>query len=264
MNLGGNDLVENVFLGLGLIGWFALLAAAELYCARRSLRAEHNSDRRLITNFGLSVLVLAASALYPVARIGSSAAVQSLGIGIAPRLGLSWPAVLIILLLVDSLAIYWTHRIMHLTPLFWRVHRVHHADRSVDVSTSLRNHPLELLLAIPTSAAVILIVGAPVSAVIAVQTIGLAATIWQHADIDLPPGIDRALSIVLVTPSVHRIHHNPERRLHDSNYGELITIWDRLFGTFNPSGERGRVGLDGQVANADGLFEQIWSPVYAA
>ncbi|MEP6982573.1 MAG: sterol desaturase family protein [Sphingomicrobium sp.] len=108
----------------------------------------------------------------------------------------------------------------------------------------------------------ILAIGAPPTGVIAAQTIMVAASIWQHADIELPR-LERILAPVLITPSIHRLHHSPERRVHDSNYGDLITLWDRLFGTFRPSKDRGRVGLDGQVARSDGLLEQIWSPVYA-
>jgi sterol desaturase/sphingolipid hydroxylase (fatty acid hydroxylase superfamily) len=252
------------FVGLGLIGWFAVLACVELYCASRAHRLERGNDQRLLTNFGFAVLILATGAAFPLARLGASATAQSWSLGIGARLELPWLALFAILLLADSLAAYWVHRLVHRTPLFWRVHRVHHADDSVDVSTSLRNHPLELLLTVPGSAAAVLIVGASAPIVVAVQTIGLAAAIWQHADIELPPRVDRALAWVIVTPGIHRLHHNPERRLHDSNYGGVLTLWDRLFGTFNPARGRGRVGLDNQVASPDRLLQQIWSPVYAA
>ena len=152
---------------------------------------------------------------------------------------------------------------MHIVPWLWRIHRVHHADNAVDVSTSLRNHPLELVLIFPVSIAVILVVGASPTVVLAGQTIMVAASIWQHADIAAPRA-ERVLASMLITPAIHRIHHSPERARHDSNFGDLITLWDRLFGTFKKSEGRGRVGLDGQVARPDRLLEQIWSPVYSA
>jgi sterol desaturase/sphingolipid hydroxylase (fatty acid hydroxylase superfamily) len=89
-------------------------------------------------------------------------------------------------------------------------------------------------------------------------------TISRHADVDLPPRLDRALAWMIVTPRVHRLHHNPEREHHDSNYGELLTLWDQLFGTYDRTEGRRPVGLDGQVAAPDRLLEQIWSPVYSA
>jgi sterol desaturase/sphingolipid hydroxylase (fatty acid hydroxylase superfamily) len=166
--------------------------------------------------------------------------------------------------MIDSFAVYWVHRLMHVAPLLWRAHRVHHTDSLVDVSTSLRNHPLELIVVLPASAAVILVVGAPPSVVIVAQTISMAATIWQHADIAVPASLDRMLSLIIVTPRLHRLHHSPDRRLHDRNYGELITLWDRIFGTFSQHGGRLRVGLDGQAVPADGLLAQLWSPRFAA
>lgn len=252
------------FLGLGLIGWFALMAGAELYYARRSPRPERSSDQRLLTNFVFGAVTFAMGVFVPISKLGASAAAQSLGAGIAPRLGLSWLLVLALLMLTDSFAVYWVHRLMHRTPLLWRVHRVHHSDESVDVSTTFRNHPLELFVSLPMSATVVLVVGAPSSVIIAAQTLAFAATIWQHADIDLPTRLDRAIALVLVTPRVHRLHHNPAREMHDSNYGELLTLWDRLFGTFDAPGSRLPVGLEHQVASPDRLLQQIWSPVYAA
>jgi len=240
------------------------MAAAELYYARRSPRPDRSSDQRLLTNFAFGAVTFAAGVLVPISKLGASAAAQSLGSGFAPRLGLSWFAVLALLMLTDSLAVYWIHRLMHRTPLLWRVHRVHHSDQSVDVSTTFRNHPLELLVSLPMSATVVLIVGAPSSVIVVAQTMAFAATIWQHADIDLPTGLDRAFALVLVTPRVHRLHHNPARATHDSNYGELLTLWDRLFGTFNAAEGRFPVGLDHQVAPPDRLLQQIWSPVYSA
>jgi sterol desaturase/sphingolipid hydroxylase (fatty acid hydroxylase superfamily) len=157
-----------------------------------------------------------------------------------------------------------TRAVTHRTPLLWRLHRVHHADNAVDLSTSYRNHPLELLITLPVSAAVVLIVGIPQSIVVITQTLLVGVTLWQHADIALPRRLDRALSWVIVTPRLHRLHHNPERATHDSNYGELLTLWDRLFGTFNRTAGRCEVGLDDQVARPDRLLQQIWSPVYGS
>jgi sterol desaturase/sphingolipid hydroxylase (fatty acid hydroxylase superfamily) len=86
---------------------------------------------------------------------------------------------------------------------------------------------------------------------------------FQHADLELP-WLERILGPWLITPATHRLHHSPDRATHDGNYGDLISLWDRLFGTFSRSKERGRVGLEGQVARADHLLEQILSPLYDA
>jgi sterol desaturase/sphingolipid hydroxylase (fatty acid hydroxylase superfamily) len=255
---------QNALLGLVLIGWFVTLALAEVFWRPRGAELAKHSDGRLLTNFGLAALILLASAIFPLATIGTSIGAERFNLGIARHIAMPWLIAFALLLLLDSFATYWAHRLMHRTKLLWRVHRVHHSDNEVDISTSLRNHPLELLVTIPAATVAVIIAGAPVSAVVALRTLLIGSAIWQHADVALPRRVDRAVSLVMVTQRVHRLHHNPARSTHDSNYGEFLTLWDRLFGTFRPGGGRERVGLDDQVARPDRLLQQIWSPVYGA
>ena len=247
---------------LVLLAWVFLLAVAETRFGAGGKSGA--SDRRLFTNFSFAAIVLGVGSFFPIARLAASATSESWGIGITRAVHLPWLALFCIAILGETFAAYWAHRISHGTPLLWRLHRVHHADQLVDLSTSFRNHPLELIITIPVSAAVVVILGTPQSVVMAMQTLLVAVTLWQHADIALPVRFDRTLAFVVVTPRLHRLHHNPARVIHDSNYGELLTLWDRLFGTFNPRDGRKRVGLDGQVALPDRLLQQIWSPIHAA
>jgi Sterol desaturase len=257
-------LSSNTLLGLALIAWFAALALAEAAFARGAERAGHHGDDRLVTNFGFGIFALAASLIVPLANVGAAATGEWAQMGMAHHVAMPWWGVAALLLTVQSFAAYWVHRLMHRTPILWRVHRVHLPTHAVDVSTSLRNHPLELLLVVPVETAVVLLLGAPVSAVVAVQTLLAAAGFWQHADIGLPRWLERTLARVIITPRLHRLHHNPERAIHDRNYGDLVVWWDRLFGTLDEREGRARVGLDGQVARPDSLIEQFCSPLYAA
>ena len=259
---GGFRLRIDAILSLALIAWFMSLATAELISARKRQDAEPVGNARLITNFGLGISIMLVSGFQPLAKVGSSMIGRAFGLGLAGEFALPWIVMLAVLLIVESFASYWTHRAMHALPPLWRIHRVHHADSAVDVSTSLRHHPLELAVTLPVSALIILAIGAPVSAVVASQTIMTAASIFQHADIGFPRR-ERALGKWLVTPEIHRLHHSPEQQLHDGNYGDLIILWDRLFGTFNRSAGRVRVGLDDQLSRPDDLLEQILSPVRA-
>lgn len=251
-------------LPLLLLGWFVVLAVAEGVAALP--RDQHNAsgDGRLLTNFALTAIALAASSLLPLARMTSSLFGERLGIGVTNLVPLPWIATIAMLLILDSFAAYWLHRLMHATPLLWRIHRVHHADTALDLSTSLRNHPLELLLTVPVSSLIVLLIGAPVFVVVAAQTVSVAATMWQHADIALPRRLDAALARAIITPRLHRLHHNPERQVHDTNFGASITLWDWIFGTLNLSAGRHSVGLQHQVARADNLLDQIWSPLQSA
>jgi sterol desaturase/sphingolipid hydroxylase (fatty acid hydroxylase superfamily) len=254
-------LTRDVLVDLALVGWFVALAVAEVAFTHNDQPRQSVDDGRLLTNFGLTGLILLATGILPLANIAS--AEVGAGIGLAYHVHLPWIALFALTWLGQSFAAYWAHRWMHAVPLLWRVHRVHHADTAVDVSTSLRNHPLELLVMIPASALVILVLGAPVSVVVAVQSILVAAAIWEHADIMLPKRLDRALSFLLVTPRLHRLHHSPDRGNHDSNYGNSLTLWDRLFGTLNDRQERLEVGLTRQRAAPNRLLDQICSPLHA-
>jgi sterol desaturase/sphingolipid hydroxylase (fatty acid hydroxylase superfamily) len=257
-------MVRDQALVLALVVWLILLALAELIWVPRNGPSDHSSDHRLITNFGLWMIVLFVGGLLPLAKVASSSLGQSMDFGVARQITMPWLGVFVLALFADSLAFYWVHRLMHATPLLWRVHRVHHADEAVDVSTSLRNHPLELVVTMPVAAGVILAVGSPVSVVVAVQTVQVAATLWQHAAIALPRSLDRALAWVVITPRLHRLHHSPDRSLHNTNYGELFSLWDRMFGTLTMIEKSGPVGLTGERARPDRLLQQIWSPVHTA
>jgi sterol desaturase/sphingolipid hydroxylase (fatty acid hydroxylase superfamily) len=255
----------NAVLSLALLGWFVALAIAEAAAGRDSPRsAAPDDDARLVTNFGFTALIFLIGTILPLTNVAAAASAKGLRIGLANQVAISWLVILALTLVGQTFGAYWIHRLLHHSPLLWRIHRVHHADRAVDVSTSLRNHPLELLVTAPVSALVILAIGAPISVVAVSQTIIVAATIWEHAEISLPPRIDRALATVVITPRLHRLHHDPERATHDTNFGTIFTIWDRLFGTLRVMGGGGKVGLEDQVARPDYFIDQIRSPLLSA
>jgi sterol desaturase/sphingolipid hydroxylase (fatty acid hydroxylase superfamily) len=253
---------RNSLFGLALIGWFVALAICEALWAPRS--AERSGDGRLVTNFAFMALALLISSLLPVSIAVASMSGGPLKIGIGNHVALPWLASFALTILFMTFASYWAHRLMHATPALWRIHRVHHADSSVDVSTSLRNHPLELFITLPASALAVLIVAPAVSVVVVSQTVMVAAAIWDHADFPLPRWIERPLSLIIFTPRLHRVHHSPERKLHDTNFGEILVLWDWLFGTLTLNEERGRVGLDNQVSHPDRLVDQLISPIHPA
>lgn len=253
----------NDLIGVVLLAWFVALGVAETLFGREQSYVERSSDGRLVTNFTLMGIVVLASMIMPLFIAGAAAASQRLNFGIAPRLGLPWVASFVLALLAVTFTSYWAHRVMHLMPL-WRIHRVHHVDPVVDVSTSFRNHPFEMLVTVPMAAIAYLVVGPPLTVVVTTQTVLVAATIFQHADVPVPAKLDRALSLVVFTPRLHRLHHNPERMVHDTNFGELIVLWDWLFGTLNLTPPRGRVGLDKPAARPDHLLDQMLWPFHRA
>jgi sterol desaturase/sphingolipid hydroxylase (fatty acid hydroxylase superfamily) len=253
---------QDNLLSLALLGWFIALAIVETLIARKSSPpASPNPDARFVTNFGLTAILFMVGGALPLANVAAAASAQGLRIGLADHAHIPWAGIVMLTLLGQTFGAYWLHRWFHRNPWLWRIHRVHHADSAVDVSTSFRNHPFELLLTVPMAVVVTLTIGAPISAVSVSQTIIVAATIWEHADISLPPRLDKALSAIILTPRLHRLHHNPDPAIHDTNYGTFLSFWDRLFGTLCVIEGRGRVGLDGQVKRPDHFLDQIRSPL---
>lgn len=237
---------------------FAVLAVAEL---RWRARASDDSGARLATNFLLGAVNIGVAAALPVGVLAGAAFAEANALGLMNRIALPALAVLLVTLAARTLSAYWLHRLAHRWGLLWRFHRIHHADREVDLSTSLRNHPGELILTMAVIGGVTLALGAPLWAVAAIEAAITVSNLWSHANLRLPPAVDRPLARVLVTPGVHLLHHSTIRTECDSNYGELITIWDRLFGTYSAPRPVARIGLGAITdAHADHFLRQLALP----
>lgn len=218
-----------IFLGL-----FVLFAALEAWAPRRS-RSQPRSAR-WITNWGMTVLnTLALRALafgLPLLAVGAAMDATANGWGLLNRV--DWPAWLEIAgaVLFFDFAIWAQHLITHKVPILWRLHRVHHADRDIDVTTAIRFHPVEILLSMLLKIGLVYLIGPAALAIILFEIILNGTAMFNHANLALPLWLDRPLRVVLVTPDMHRVHHSTLRSEHDSNYGFSLSIWDRLFGTY--------------------------------
>lgn len=158
-----------------------------------------------------------------------------------------WPGLAGDLLLLDFL-IYWWHRANHELPLLWRFHRVHHLDRFLDTSSALRFHFGEVLLSALARAAAVFALGFPFTSVLIFEGLLLVATVFHHSNLRLPAAAERALALVVVTPSIHWVHHHRARRDTDSNYSTILSVWDRLFGSRSPTARDPAmsIGVEGQ------------------
>jgi len=156
---------------------------------------------------------------------------------------LVWPVSVLALDLVS----YGWHRANHAVPFLWRWHQVHHSDPAFSVSTALRFHPGELLLSLPVRLAVVVLLGAPVAAVVLFEVVFTLANAVEHGDIDLPKSFESKMARVLVTPALHRWHHTIDVHDRDSNFATIFSIWDRIFCTYahSDSGRTIRTGLPG-------------------
>jgi sterol desaturase/sphingolipid hydroxylase (fatty acid hydroxylase superfamily) len=127
--------------------------------------------------------------------------------------------------------IYWWHRANHRLPFLWRFHAVHHLDETLDATSALRFHFGEVALSALVRAIVIFLLAVPLASVVVFETLIAVITIFHHSNLRLPPGLEKALSWFVVTPSIHWVHHHAERADTDSSYATILSVWDRLFGS---------------------------------
>ena len=167
-------------------------------------------------------------------------------IGVLHLISLSSPFHFCGALLLYDMWSYWWHRINHRIPFLWRFHRMHHSDPGMDVSTATRFHPGEIFLASLIRLLVIPLIGVPAMALVVYDGVQLANTQFHHANISLFAWLDRGVRYVLVSPNMHKVHHSPLREEADSNYSSVLSVWDRIFGSYRElaADREVRFGLD--------------------
>ena len=143
-----------------------------------------------------------------------------------------WGKVVVGVLLLDFMGAYLPHYVEHKVKPLWMIHLVHHTDHHVDTTTANRHHPLESVIRFAFTLIGVLIIGTPIGIVMLYQSLSLIATQFSHANIKLPGKVDALMSWIIVSPDMHKVHHHYRLPYTDSNYGNIFSIWDRIFGTF--------------------------------
>jgi sterol desaturase/sphingolipid hydroxylase (fatty acid hydroxylase superfamily) len=223
-------------------GFFSLFALWELAAPRRVLTV--GRFRRWPGNLGILLVdILTVRVLVPTAAVGASLYAAGHGFGLINYLQLRLTVAALIGFLALDLVIYAQHVAFHKVPLLWRLHRMHHADLDIDVTTGVRFHPIEILISLLIKIAVILALGIPVVAVILFEVVLNVTSMFNHSNASMPLWLDRALRLFVVTPDMHRVHHSIVRKETDSNFGFNLPWWDWLFGTYRPQPEAGHIGM---------------------
>lgn len=145
----------------------------------------------------------------------------------------TWAFAIVGLLLLDLIGAYFVHWAEHRVKWMWRFHLIHHSDRNVDTTTANRHHPGESVFRFVFTTMAVVMVGAPMWLVMLYQALSVLLSQFNHANIQIPKWLDTAISWVIVSPDMHKVHHHFVLPYTDSNYGNIFSIWDRLFGTFS-------------------------------
>jgi sterol desaturase/sphingolipid hydroxylase (fatty acid hydroxylase superfamily) len=224
------------------VGVFVVVALWELASPRRVLK--HSRQQRWAANFGLVVInAVLVRLVFPTAAVGMAVLSADRGWGLLNNFDVPfWLAVPMTVVALDFV-VWLQHVMVHAVPVLWRLHRVHHADLDYDLTTGARFHPIEILLSMGIKFAAIVLLGAPVVAVVMFEVLLSVCAMFNHGNLRLPASVDRVLRWFIVTPDMHRVHHSVEDDESNNNFGFNLTWWDRMFGTYHAEPRAGQVSM---------------------
>jgi len=233
------------------IGFFLciliLIALLEIRYPKRTLH--YNKKSRWIRNISLVAINNTSMRLIiPFTAASVALLTEQQGSGFFNLFDISDYSKIIISLIILDLAIYFQHLLFHHVPIFWRLHKIHHIDQDIDASTSIRFHPLEILLSTIIKCGIIFALGIPLIAVIIFEVVLNASSMFNHGNIRIPYKIDNYLRLFIVTPDMHRVHHSAIKEETNSNFGFNLSLWDRIFRTYKDQPLKGhqemKIGLN--------------------
>ena len=234
------DIIE--YKGWIVLGVFALLFAAEHI--KPAVAYSVHPIRRIFKNlfFWPINIVLSLAVILPVTYWAAQHALWERPEWLSGIAGLALD-----ILILDPF-IYWWHRAVHEIPFFWRFHEVHHLDEHLDTTSAIRFHFGEIFFATFVRAAVVIVFAVPFTSVVIFEVLVLAFTMFHHSNMALPPRLENAISKLIITPSIHWVHHHAIRKDTDSNYGTIFSFWDMLFRSKSKTQRTHamKIGVEGQ------------------
>jgi sterol desaturase/sphingolipid hydroxylase (fatty acid hydroxylase superfamily) len=205
------------------------------------------SRDHLAPNLALTLVTFGTNVVFSAALVMALEWIGSHGGGLLAWLALPAAVDVAVVVVMLDLSFYLVHVAMHRFPVLWRFHRVHHSDPAVDVTTTIRQHPGEGVIRYVAMAACAIPLGAGAGAFAVYRALAALNGLLEHANLRMPARVDRVLALVTTWPHMHKIHHSRRATETDTNYSNLFSVWDRLFGTYTPSSRGTDVvyGLDG-------------------
>lgn len=197
------------------------------------VKHEYNRLKHDGLNMILLIFVLIINGIFGLILVGVNDWTAGSNFGILNWIEVPvWAGLVVSFVALDLVSQYFAHYLLHRVKWMWKLHTVHHSDTKVDLTTGVRQHPIEFVLRETLALITFVLFGMPVSYYLIYRLITIFFTYWTHANISLPKWLDRTLSYVIITPNAHKFHHHFERPWTDTNFGNVLSIWDRMFGTF--------------------------------
>jgi len=234
---------NELLIRLGVFfGILVVMFLWELIAPRRPLTT--SKITRWFSNLGLVLIEsIVVRLVFPTALAGITLLVQQRGWGLFNQSELPYLLKIIFSVLILDFVIYLQHIMFHSVPLFWRLHMVHHTDMDIDVTTGVRFHPVEIILSLGIKMIVVILIGAPLAAVLIFEIILNGTSMFNHGNVRYSQNIDSILRLLVVTPEMHRVHHSTIRWETNSNLGFNFPWWDRLFGTYRGQPAKGHLEM---------------------
>ena len=226
-------------------------------------RSDYNRFQHLRVNLFFLVTTIIVNGLFSLLLVRVLPVLAEHQIGLSHWISMPlWVEFIVALLLLDLLAQYTIHYLLHNVPALWHFHQVHHSDVHVTATTGTRHHPVDYCARESFSLVVVAFLGAPMGVYIFYRMLTVVCTYFTHSNISLPGTLDRMLSYVIVTPNAHKFHHHYKMPWTNRNYGNIFSVWDRVFGTFvYGSTAEIRYGVDTMdAAKADSVWYQLSEP----
>ena len=206
---------------------FLLIVVEHIMAFRKTIR-----KKRWKANFFLTLLSIISMMLIPFTLISAAKVSEINNFGLFNNIEMHPILLGLLVLLFRGFISFFTHFLAHKVPLFWRIHRVHHLDKEMDISTTVRFHPFEFLINSLIGIPIVMLFGFPVWGLMLYELFDIVITLFSHSNIILPKRIDNILKYFIVTPNLHRVHHSSHQPETDSNFSAVFPIWDIAFGTF--------------------------------
>ncbi|WP_226789081.1 sterol desaturase family protein [Polaribacter porphyrae] len=194
---------------------------------------QYNKWKHAKTNLALLLSTMIINVVFGVLTVGVFLWIDANNFGLLNMVDLPvWVEIILAIMILDFTSQYVVHYLLHKVPFMWKFHTVHHSDTHVDVTSGTRHHPIDFIFRETFALIGVLIAGLPVSYYLMYRILTVLFTYFSHADISLPTKLDKAISYVFISPNTHKFHHHHVMPWTDTNFGNIFSFWDRIFGTF--------------------------------
>ena len=194
---------------------------------------QYNKWKHAKTNFILLGSTIAINVIFGILTVGIFLWLEESNFGLLNMVDFPiWVEIILAIMILDFMSQYVVHYLLHKVPFMWRFHTVHHSDTHVDVTSGTRHHPIDFIFRETFALIGIVIAGLPVAYYLLYRILTVLFTYFSHADIKLPLWLDKGISFVFISPNMHKFHHHHVMPWTDTNFGNIFSIWDRIFGTY--------------------------------